>query len=84
MNETNLRATFAPLMAYVKDWGNIIKERNNGMVEFSVKMRVKVRFKGASWRVITRRNIANVDIYCPSLSIGVPANSNGGFLLGGS
>lgn len=79
-NETVVRATFAPLMAYVNDRDSIIREKNNGMVEFGVIMSAKVRCKSRFWFATTM----NVRVSCPKLSIGVPANSDGGSLVGGS
>ncbi|KAI3746758.1 hypothetical protein L6452_09197 [Arctium lappa] len=79
-NETAVRATFASLSAYVDDRNGISNERARGTVNFNLRMVARVRFKAGAWWA--RRRI--LKIYCPSLSVGVSANTSAGSLLGGS
>ncbi|KVI08056.1 NDR1/HIN1-like protein 10 [Cynara cardunculus var. scolymus] len=79
-NETAVRATFASLSAYVEDRNGINDERARGTVYFNLRMVARVRFKAGAWWA--RRRI--LKIYCPSLPVGVSANSSAGSLDGGS
>ncbi|XP_071707828.1 NDR1/HIN1-like protein 10 [Rutidosis leptorrhynchoides] len=79
-NETNVRATFALLSAYVNDRNGINSDRARGTIDFNLRMVARVRFKASAWW--TRRRILR--IFCPNLSVGISGNSTGGSLTGGS
>ena len=81
-NETEVRATFAVMSAYVdqKVGDKIAADRARGNVNFNVRMLARVRFRAGAWRA--RRRLLSV--VCGDLSVTVSSSSNGGSLVGGS
>lgn len=81
-NETEVRATFAALSAYVdqKVGDRIAADRARGSVNFNVRMLARVRFRAGAWRARKRL----LSVVCGDLSVTVSLSSNGGSLVGGS